>query len=149
MKCYPTVKKSMQNKKSRQKTRVYAMEIVYQWLHTERDLNVFLERYASKHSVDQAYLDRIILGAFGKKGEIDEKVSQYLVDRALSEVTKIEYAILLIGGYELMFCYDVPYKVVINEAINLAKKYGADDSHKFVNSILDRIAKESRGMECQ
>lgn len=139
----------MKNKKSRKQTRVYAMEIVYQWLHTKTDMSDLLLRYKEKYGVDYAYLERLVLGGFAKKADIDVKISQYLVDRSLEEVTKIEYAILLMAGYELLFCYDVPYRVVINEAINLSKQYGAEDSHKFVNSILDKIAKDVRGLECQ
>lgn len=135
--------------KSRTKTRICAMEVVYQWLYTQPDIQTCLDRYKKRQHIDYGYLEDIVLGAFGKKSEINDKISQYLEDRELSEVSKIEYSILLISCYELMFLYDVPYKVVINEAVNMVKSYGAQDAHKFINSILDRIAKDVRGMECQ
>lgn len=124
------------------------MEIIYQWLHTKTDIQLCLDRYEHKKGNDHVFLTTVVLGALAKKKEIDEKITEYLQDRSLSEVTKVEYAILLLSSYEMMFQYDVPYKVVLNEGINLAKQYGAEDSHKFINSVLDCIAKDVRGMEC-
>jgi N utilization substance protein B len=139
----------MKNKKSRKKTRVYVLEVIYQWLHTQVDVSEVLKRYDSKYAVDTEYLESMVQGALSKRSDIDQQITPNLEDRALEEISQIEYAILLLGGYELMYQYDVPYKVVINEAINLAKNYGAQDAHKFVNSVLDRIAKDVRGIECQ
>ena len=139
----------MKNKKSRKKTRVYVLEVLYQWLHTQADISEVLKRYDDKYGVDREYLESMVQGALSKRSDIDQKITPNLEDRSLEEVSQIEYAILLLGGYELMYQYDVPYRVVINEAINLAKNFGAQDAHKFVNSVLDRIAKDVRGIECQ
>ena len=138
----------MKNKKSRKQTRVYVLEVLYQWLHTQTEIGEILKRYETKYGVDQIYLENMAQGALSKKAEIDQKIIPNLEDRSLEEVSQIEYAILLLGGYELMYQYDVPYRVVINEAINLAKSYGAQDAHKFINSVLDQIAKDVRGIEC-
>ena len=138
----------MKNKKSRKKTRVYVLEVIYQWLHTQVVSEV-LKRYDDKYGVDKEYLASMVQGALSKRSDIDQQITPNLEDRSLEEVSQIEYAILLLGGYELMYQYDVPYRVVINEAINLAKDFGAQDAHKFVNSVLDRIAKDVRGIECQ
>lgn len=121
---------------------------MYQWLYTESDIHARLARYTNRKYIDHAYLEEIVTGALAKRVAIDEKITLYLEDRALEEISKIEYAILLISTYELMFLYDVPFKVVINEGIKMAKGYGAQDSHKFINSVLDRIARDVRGMEC-
>ena len=139
----------MKNKKSRKKTRVYVLEVIYQWLHTQVDVSEILKRYDDKYGVDKEYLASMVQGALSKRSDIDQQITPNLEDRSLEEVSQIEYAILLLGGYELMYQYDVPYRVVINEAINLAKDFGAQDAHKFVNSVLDRIAKDVRGIECQ
>lgn len=139
----------MKNKRSRKQTRVYVLEVLYQWLHTQSEINEILSRYHEKYAVDPEYLTNMVLGALSKRQEVDQQITANLEDRSLEEVSQIEYAILLLGGYELMFQYDVPYKVVINEAVNLSKNYGAQDAHKFVNSVLDRIAKDVRGIECQ
>lgn len=137
----------MKNSKPRTRTRVYVMEILYQWLHTNAEIVELINQYKNKNRIDLSYLENLVEGILAKRKEIDEKIELYLEDRELSEVSKIEYAILLVGGYELIFEYDVPYKVAINESVNLAKTYGAQDAHKFVNSVLDRIAKDVRGLE--
>jgi len=139
----------MKNKKSRTQTRVYAMEVLYQWLHTSDDIDDMLERYAEKKRVDADYMVTLVKGSLAKRQEIDTAIRPFLEERALEEVSQIEYAILLVAAFELMNKFDVPYKVVINEAINLSKQYGAVESHKFINSVLDRLAKDVRGIECQ
>lgn len=139
----------MKNKKSRTQTRVYAMEVLYQWLHISDDVEAMLSRYAEKKRVDADYLVTLVKGSLAKRKEIDQAISPYLEGRTLEEVSQIEYAILLVAAFELMNQFDVPYRVVINEAINLSKQYGAVESHKFINSVLDRLAKEVRGIECQ
>ena len=139
----------MKNKKSRSKTRTYAMEIIYQWLHNDTPVSEVLDRYETKYAVDIVYLRDVVEGALSKRPEIDAMIEPTLANRSLDEITHIEYAILLIACYELMHQYDIPYKVVINEALNIAKQYGAQDAHKFINSVLDIVAKEVRGLECQ
>lgn len=139
----------MKNKKSRSRTRVYAMEVLYQRKHNDASVDEILDRYASKYAVDYDYLKELVLGALAKKQAIDELIEPTLSNRSIEEISQIEYAILSISVYELMSQYDVPYKVVINEALNLTKKYGAQDAYKFVNTVLDKVAKEVRGLECQ
>lgn len=139
----------MNNKKSRTQTRVYAMEVLYQWLHTSGEIDDIISRYQEKPRVDAEYLLQLVKGCLAKRREVDQVIEPFLEDRSLEEVSQVEYAILLVAAFELMYQFDIPYRVVINEAINLAKKYGAVDSHKFINSVLDRLAKSVRGIECQ
>lgn len=139
----------MKNKKSRSKTRAYCLEILYQRVHNEDAIEEVLDRYAEKYAVDIEFLQKLVMGILSKKSEIDALIEPHLQDRSLDEISDIEYAILSIGVYELMTHYDVPYKVVINESVNLAKQYGAVDAYKFINSIVDRVAKAVRGLECQ
>ena len=139
----------MKNKKSRTQTRTYAMEVVYQWLHTGDEVQSVIQRYQEKKWIDGDYLETLVQGSLAKRQEIDTTITPFLEGRSLEEVTQIEYAILLVASFELMYQFDVPYRVVINEAINLSKQYGAVDSHKFINSVLDRLAKQVRGIECQ
>lgn len=139
----------MKNKRSRTQTRIYAMEVLYQWLHTASEVDDIISRYQEKPRADAEYLVKLVKGCLSKRREIDQAIQPFLEERSLEEISQIEYAILLVGAFELMNQFDVPYRVVINEAINLAKQYGAVDSHKFVNSVLDRLAKSVRGIECQ
>ena len=124
------------------------MEIIYQWLHTGDDIRDILTRYDRKHRVDSEYLADLVLGATTKHQEIVNKIEPFFSNRSIAEVSQLEQALLLMASYEMMFKYEVPYRVVINEALNIIKKYGATDSHKFINSVLDQLAKEVRGMEC-
>lgn len=78
--------------------------------------------------------------------ELDKELLPYL-DRSVEEVDPIERALLRLGAYELKFKMEVPYKVVINEGVNLAKTFGSADSHKFINGILDKVAKQLRTVE--
>ena len=137
----------MKNKKSRKQTRVYVLEVLYQWLHTQTEIGEILKRYETKYGVDQIYLENMAQGALSKKAEIDQKIIPNLEDRSLEEVSQIEYAILLLGGYELMYQYDVPYRVVINECVELAKVFGATESHKYINGVLDKLAPALRTAE--
>ena len=88
--------------------------------------------------IDVAYFRELFTGTTTKIGQIDELIIPH-VERPFNEVSPIEKAVLRMATYELTFRKDVPYKVAINEAIELAKTFGAEDGHKFVNGILDKI----------
>jgi N utilization substance protein B len=89
--------------------------------------------------VDTAYFRDLLQGVHREQDELDRLIEPYL-DRALREVDPIELAIVRIGTYELKHRIDVPYKVVINEGIEMAKKYGGTEGHRFVNSLLDKLS---------
>lgn len=97
---------------------------------------------------DQAYCSALLNGVTEHLGGLDEKISTFL-DRKISELSPIEHAILCIAAYELAFDADIPYRVAINEAIELAKRYGGADGHKYVNGVLDRLAADLRPDEAK
>ncbi len=99
-----------------------------------------------KISFDAAYVNELISEIAANKSSLDEMMVPHL-DRAIEELNPVEYVILLIACYELSQRIEIPYKVVINEAILLAKQFGAQDSHKFVNGVLDKAAKVARTRE--
>lgn len=99
-----------------------------------------------KISFDAAYVQELIHEIGAKKSTLDDLMAPHL-DRPLEELNTIEYVILLIACYELNERHEIPYKVIINEAILLAKQFGAQDSHKFVNGVLDKAAKVVRSRE--
>lgn len=99
-----------------------------------------------KVSFDKEYLHELLFNIARQIGELDELISPHL-DRPLNEVHAIEHAILWIALYEFKERLEIPYKVIINEAILLAKQFGAQDSHKFVNGVLDKAAKVVRERE--
>ncbi|HEY3327989.1 MAG TPA: transcription antitermination factor NusB [Novimethylophilus sp.] len=97
---------------------------------------------------DQAYCKTLMNGVLENLPGLDAKLAGF-VDRKVEELSPIEHAILCIAGYELAFDADIPYRVAINEAIELAKRYGGADGHKYVNGVLDRLAADLRPEEVQ
>jgi transcription antitermination protein NusB len=97
---------------------------------------------------DQAYCKTLINGVMENLQGLDAKLASF-VDRKVADLSPIEHAILCIAGYELAFDPDIPYRVAINEAIELAKRYGGADGHKYVNGVLDRMAADLRSTEFQ
>lgn len=125
------------------------MQALYEWAISG---NVMLEieaRYRVEndmHKVDLDYFHELIHEIVNHSDAIDDAYLSHL-DRKFHELDHVERAILRIGTYELLHRIDVPYKVVINEGIELAKDFGATESHKYVNSILDEVAKQHRTVE--
>lgn len=133
----------------RKKARRYAVQGIYQW-HLSgsaiKDIELqFLESINTK-KVDVEYFREILVETLAGLGDIDELIVPIL-ERSIEEVNPVELAILRLSCYELKFRMDVPYKVVINEALELAKTFGASEGHKFVNGVLDKLAKQIRSAE--
>ena len=95
---------------------------------------------------DVPYFRTLLNGAIANAAELDSQMTPFL-DRAATEVSPVEHGILLVGGYELMSELEVPYRVVINEAVELAKSFGGTDGHKYVNGVLDKLAARLRAVE--
>ena len=111
----------------------------------DRVILQFKEDFDLKRT-DVAYFEEL-LGTIARNPEPIDEIIGPVLDRALDELTPVERAVLQIGVYELTHRFDVPYRVVINEGIELAKQFGATDSFKYVNSVLDRIAQTQRAAE--
>ncbi|ASP40660.1 N utilization substance protein B [Bacterioplanes sanyensis] len=134
---------------ARRKARRYAVQAIYQWQLAGADLAQIEAEFRADNdmsSVDLEYFHEILFGVPRAKQELDTHLTP-LVDRALEEMTPVELAILRLGAFEMLHRIDVPYKVVINEAVELTKTFGATDAHKFVNGVLDRLAQRSRTVE--
>jgi len=129
--------------------REFALQALYQWKvrggETADILRQFseLKRYSQ---IDDHYFADAVRGAIGQRDALEAQFSPYL-DRVAAELSPVEYAILLLASYELIHRLDVPYRVVMNEAIDLAKRYGGTDGHKFVNGVLDKLAAQVRAEE--
>ncbi|QDC44856.1 transcription antitermination factor NusB [Methylophilus medardicus] len=95
---------------------------------------------------DEVYFKQLLTGVLDHTSDIDNTISQF-IDRQLEELSPIEHAILRISGYELMFDVSIPYRVAINEGVELAKSYGGIDGHKYINGVLDKIAAQVRPHE--
>ncbi|MEM8660378.1 MAG: transcription antitermination factor NusB [Pseudomonadota bacterium] len=133
----------------RRKARHYGMQALYQWLMTAAAPgeieSQFREEYDFSH-VDLEYFQALVHGVPESVDELDDTFKPFL-DRSLDELDPIERTLLRMGTYELAHRVDVPYKVVINEAVALAKKFGATDGHKYINGVLDKVARRLRKAE--
>ncbi|MDF2940700.1 MAG: nusB [Gammaproteobacteria bacterium] len=136
--------------KARHKARSFAMQAIYQWQLTGDALNHIEAQYLvanSHHKVDWDFFKALLHGVPEHLTEIDSHIEQASNDRSLKEINPVELSILRLAIFELMHRIDVPYKVVINEYVDLAHTFGAEEGHKFINGNLDKIAKLTRKVE--
>lgn len=137
------------NKSPRHRARELAMQGIYQWRITAGELAQIEKQIRTEKNVgrfDKELFSKLLLGALGQHAEIEALFSPYL-DRPSNELSPVEFAVLLLGTFELSQHIEVPYKVVINEAVELAKTFGGTDGHKFINGVLDRAARTWRPEE--
>ena len=133
--------------------RTHARELMVQALYQKQiaghSTSELLAQYAADTNyarVDQAFFDELFPAISNGQGELEDKIDE-IIDRPLAQLDPIELSILLIGVYELEHRIDIPYRVVINEGVNLAKRFGAEDGHKYINACLDRAAQSLREIE--
>ena len=126
-----------------------AVQALYQWQLTGQTPEDIETHFISDHElkdVDIEYFHRMVREVPLHLHELDDHLTPHL-DRGIEEVDPVERAILRLGAYELEFCLEIPYKVVINEAVELAKTFGAEHGHKYVNAVLDKVAGKLRKSE--
>lgn len=134
----------------RRKARHYAMQAIYQWKMAGAAINVVEAEFHADNDmthVDTEYFKELLHSVSKKLTELQESFEPYLQERSVAELDPITSALLLMSSYEMAHRIDVPYKVVINESVSLAKKFGATDSHKFINGVLDKLAEKLRTVE--
>jgi N utilization substance protein B len=132
----------------RHAARALAIQAIYDWQIHPLPVEALLARFLSEANkkFDQDYFERLIRLTLEHQALLQELITPYL-DRAFDEVSQVELAILRIGACELKFFLDVPYRVVLNEALELTKKFGSPNSHKFINGVLDKLALVTREEE--
>lgn len=133
-------------KSARRRARALALQGMYSWLiagHAVPDVVAQLKQSRDYERADQDYLSLLLRGAISEQAELEAALAPCL-DRRVDELSPVERAILLLGAWELNSAPDIPYKVVINEAVELAKSFGGTDGHKYVNGVLDKLARSVR-----
>ena len=133
----------------RRKARHYGMQALYQWHMAGASPGVIEAEFRADYDfshVDLEYFQALLHGVPACVDELEARLEP-LLDRKLSDLDPIERTLLRMGTFELAHRPDVPYKVVINEAVSLAKKFGATDGHKYINGVLDKVARELRKVE--
>jgi N utilization substance protein B len=138
-------------KSTRRRSREVALQGLYEWLISGADaaaVDAHMREQEGFDKIDTAHFDALLHGCINEAADLDAVLARH-VDRKTTELSPIEHGVLMIGTYELKHCIDVPYKVAINEAVELAKSYGGTDGHKYVNGVLDKAAAELRAVEVQ
>lgn len=139
------------SKSDRSRAREFALQGLYQSLvgrNALSDVDAFTRDLAGFHKADSAHYDALLQGCIQGADALDALISP-LLDRPLAEISPIEHAIMWIGAYELQNCLDVPWRVVLNECIELAKEFGGTDGHKYVNAVLNGLAPQLRRAEVE
>ena len=133
----------------RHRAREFALQGLYQWLLNQEDAGAIEAHLREAHGFDKAdavHFDALLYGTIRDAVAL-RTVLTPLIDRPLDLLSPIEHAVLLIGAYELKHHPEIPYRVVINEAVELAKSFGGTDGHKYVNGVLDKFAAQVRPAE--
>ena len=141
--------KKAADKSARTRSREFAMQALYQFLVGRNDaasIDVFTRDLIGFHKADSAHYGALLHGCIEQAQALDDAILP-LLDRPMAEISPIEHSVLWIGAYEFKHCLDVPWRVVINECIELAKGFGGTDGHKYVNGVLNKLAPVMRPME--
>ena len=138
-------------KSARSRSREFAVQGLYQHLVGRNEvqaIDLFTRDLAGFHKADSVHYDALLHGCIGQATELDALILP-LLDRKLEEISPIEHAVMWIGAYEFLHCPDVPWRVVLNECIELAKEFGGTDGHKYVNAVLNGLAPGLRASEVE
>lgn len=127
---------------ARHRARRAALQSLYQWQATGQAASEIVDQFGAEESfvnLDQDYFKRLLVGVIDNVGDLDVSLTPFL-NRPLRQVDPIERAVLRMAAFELTHCPDVPWRVIINESVELARTFGAEQGHRFVNGVLDKLA---------
>jgi N utilization substance protein B len=147
----PAAPRKTSTKQPRSRAREFALQALYQHLvghQDEKAIDEFTRELSGFHKADSVHYDALLHGCIEHANELD-KMIEPLLDRKLAEISPIEHAVMWIGAYEFEWAPDVPWRVVLNECIELAKEFGGTDGHKYVNAVLNGIAPKLRPLEVE
>ena len=145
----PSAARKAAARSARSRAREFALQALYQHLVGGNDaaaIDAFTRDLTGFHKADSAHYDALLHGCIEIAPHIDALITP-LLDRKLAEISPIERAVMWIGVYEFEHCPDVPWRVVLNECIELAKEFGGTDGHKYVNAVLNGLAPQLRALE--
>jgi N utilization substance protein B len=144
-----SVGKPPRGTRARSIARKLAMQALYQWQLTQQTASEIKKQFLDSEDsagVDREHFEELVSGCIARHEELAAALKPF-IDRPIEQLDPVETAILMIGMFELQQRVDIPYRVVINEAVDLTKRFGATDAHKYVNAVLDRAARELRTAE--
>lgn len=135
--------------KKRSRAREYAVQALYQWQMTDYAIATVIQQFVvekNPKTYEREYFEELVRGTITGLADIDAALNP-LLDRDIEKVDLIERAILRLATYELQSHPEIPYRVIINEAVELAKTYGAEMGHKYVNGVVDKLSRSVRSIE--
>ena len=147
----PVASKRPKPKSARRRAREVALQGLYEWLISGAEASVVDAHMREQDGFDKCdtvHFDALLHGCIAEAADIDALLTHH-VDRKTTQLSPVEHGVLMIGVYELTHCIEIPYKVAINEAVELAKSFGGTDGHKYVNGVLDKAALELRAVEVE
>ena len=136
---------------ARTRARGFALQALYQVMvggNPADEVDIFTRDLSGFNKADAVHFDALLHGCAEHAATLDALIVPML-DRKLTELSPIEHAVLWIGAYELQHCIDIPWRVVLNECIDLAKEFGGTDGHKYVNAVLNQLALQLRAAEVE
>jgi N utilization substance protein B len=145
----PIATKRPKPRSARRRAREAALQGLYQWLLSGAEASIVAAHMREQEGFDKcdaAHFDALVQGCIAEAVAIDALLARH-VDRKTTQLSPVEHGVLMIGVYELEHCIEIPYKVAINEAVELAKGFGGTDGHKYVNGVLDKVAADLRPLE--
>ncbi len=143
------MKKKLSRQILRHNARRSAVQALYQWHYAQNPLSEMMADFRNENDlseVDDEYFQLLVSGVVNEEAAIAETISK-VINRPLLEINPVELAVLRISTYELMSRLDIPYRVVINEALNVNKEFGSEQGYKYVNGVLDALAPQLRAIE--
>ncbi|HYG13799.1 MAG TPA: transcription antitermination factor NusB [Methylophilaceae bacterium] len=145
----PASAKPSRSGRNRRTSRELVLKGIYRSFLNHSDLKLIRRELADDPDFDRAdedYFRQLIEGVSDNIADLDQRIAEF-IDRPIAELSPIEHAILCISAYELIHDPSIPYRVAINEGVELAKRYGGTDGHKYVNGVLDKLAAQARPHE--
>ncbi|KTD48722.1 N utilization substance protein B [Legionella rubrilucens] len=133
----------------KRRARKLAVQALYQWSMSGHELSEIETQFRVANNMDKVdgdYFCRLLYGVPEKITAI-ESVIEPLLDRPITTLNPVELAVLRLGAFELLYCLEIPYKVVLDEAISLAREFGSQDGHRYVNGVLNNLARQARAIE--
>jgi N utilization substance protein B len=126
-----------------------ALQAIYQWQITHQDVEEILRQFREIQDlsqVDEAYFEQLLRCVINGRERLDKALAPFL-DRPMDQVAVMERVVLLIGAWELLDCPDMPYRVVLDESVDLAHRFGSEQGHSYINAVLDKLARHWRADE--
>ena len=133
----------------RKRARRRALQAIYQWQITRQDAGEILRQFREVQDlsqVDEAYFEQLLLCVIKEEDRLDKALEPFL-DRPMDQVDVMERVVLMIGAWELLDCPEMPYRVVLDESVDLARRFGSEQGHSYINAVLDKLARERRANE--